>query len=273
MAGNPQGGGAPRPNMGNAGPAMQNWQNAQQNMQQNMAGMPSQYPGANVAAPGGGMASAAVMPQQQNQNPQVYSAQPAYAGPAVMPQAQGSNMASTAVMPQAPQMTQETMYSSAVGYPGMQQPQHFQSFNPGGKSIGMMPGETGRGGPMQSFNPGGGSAAPQMSQVMPQAPISVGNSQPMPQMDQGQMQQIQAMANNPAYQQALLAAQQATTGGGSAAPTPMPRPMPQDPRMQQNPRMTPRVSDMMPRREQMARPQIQGNPNSIPMQRGQGRVR
>lgn len=239
MAGNPQGGGAPRPNMGNAGPAMQNWQNTQQNMRQNMAGMPSQYPGANVAAPGGGMASAAVMPQQQN--PQIYSAQPAYAGPAVMPQTQGSNMASAAVMPQA----------------------------------------QGNGEQMRFMQP------PPV-QTMPQAPISVGSSQPMPQMDQAQLQQIQAMANNPAYQQALLAAQQATMSGGNAAPTPMPRPMPQttnstgsyqsrpmpqDPRMQQNPRMTPRVSDMMPRRENLARPQIQGNPNSIPMQRGQGRVR
>lgn len=244
MAGGAQGG-RPAQNQGvgtqgapQVTPQAQQFQQALQNYRQGAVGMPSQVPGANMAAPGGGMASAAVMPQQQNQNPQVYSAQPAYAGPA-MPQAQGSNMASAAVMPQAQGNGEQMRFMQPPPVQTMPQP------------------------------------APQISQVMPQAPISVGSSQPMPQMDQAQLQQIQAMANNPAYQQALLAAQQATMGGGNAAPTPMPRPMPmpQDPRMQQNPRMTPRVSDMMPRREQMARPQIQGNPNAMPIQRGQGRVR
>jgi len=42
MAGRPQGGGAP-----------QQMQNQMQGMRQGMAGMPSQYPGANMAAPGG----------------------------------------------------------------------------------------------------------------------------------------------------------------------------------------------------------------------------
>jgi hypothetical protein len=62
MAGGAQGGGG-RPAVGGN---MQQFQNALQNYRQGSAGMPSQVPGANVAAPGGmqqGMTGRAPMPQ------------------------------------------------------------------------------------------------------------------------------------------------------------------------------------------------------------------
>ena len=229
MAGNPQGGGAPKP----AGNPMQ----GMQGMQQNMAGMPSQYPGANMAAPGGmqqqfGMAKPAVMPQGS----QTVNTLPAYAGPAPQGQQQPPQMSQP--LPMAPQG--QNMASAAV------MPQEWQWQNLQGQQDQNM-----------------ASAA-----VMPQAPISVGSSQPMQQqpaqLSPEMMAQIQVAA------QRQMASQQ-TQVNNAPQPMPRPMPMPQDARMQQNPRMTPRVSDVMPQREQMARPQIQGNPNAMPVQRPQRR--
>lgn len=85
MAGGAQGGGG-RPAVGGN---MQQFQNALQNYRQGSAGMPSQFPGANVAAPGGmqqGMTGRAPMPQGFMNAPNgpgaPQMAQPAYAGPA-----------------------------------------------------------------------------------------------------------------------------------------------------------------------------------------------
>lgn len=264
MAGNPQGGGAPRPNTGNAAPAMQNWQNIQQNMRQNMSGMPSQYPGANVAAPGGGMASAAVMPQAQGNGEQMRFMQP----PPVqtMPMApqgqnveasvpawqwqnvqgqQDQNLASAAVMPQAPQVSQVM--------PMAPQGQGQQTAMPMDARILPNGATVGRDDPRfyQGQNAGPAGVSP--------------NWQRLQNMAAQYGQQGQANPND--WRTGAAAAHQAEIMKSQlGAPQ-------QDPRMQQNPRMTPRVSDMMPRRENLARPQIQGNPNSIPMQRGQGRVR
>lgn len=121
MAGGAQGGGA-RPAVGGN---ISQYQNTLQNYRQGMAGAPSQVPGANIAAPGGGMAQPAVMPQQAPPQPnpgmaqpavmpqwsQLINALPAYAGPAPQSQqefipapdnrmAQGHDMARAAVMPQ-----------------------------------------------------------------------------------------------------------------------------------------------------------------------------
>ena len=220
MAGNPQGGGAPKP----MGSAMQRIQD----MQQNMAGMPSQYPGANMAAPGGGM------PQQPPQMSQPLGMAPGMNSnvnsilPAAMPQQPPQMSQPLPMAPQSP-MPQEWQWQNLQG----QQGQNLAS-----------------------------------AAVMPQAPISVGSSQPMPQ--QQQQMSPEMMAQIQAAAQRQMASQQTQVNN---APQPMPRPMPQDPRMQQNPRMTPRVSDVMPQREQMARPQIQGNPNAMPVQRAQPRMR
>jgi len=86
MAGGAQGGGG-RPAVGGN---MQQFQNALQNYRQGSAGMPSQVPGANLAAPGGGMQQGmtgrAPMPQGFMDAPNgpgaPQMAQPAYAGPA-----------------------------------------------------------------------------------------------------------------------------------------------------------------------------------------------
>lgn len=84
MAGGAQGGARPaQPGVagGQTPPinpqAGQQFQNALQNYRQGSMGMPSQVPGANVAAPGGGMPQGYGPPQQM---------QPMYAGPAPVPQ-------------------------------------------------------------------------------------------------------------------------------------------------------------------------------------------
>lgn len=181
MAGNPQGGAAPQQNMGQMG-------NQMQNMRQGMAGMPSQVPGANLAAPGGGMQVNQAGQTPPPQMPQGYGppqqTQPAYAGPA-----------------------QQAFY--------------------GGPPQGYVP-------PQGPTPPPPQMARPAVMPQGPQAPISVGASQPY--------------------------------AGGQR-----PMPMMDDARFQQNPGMTPRVQDIMAQmqgmRGNMARPQVMGNPNAMPVQR------
>lgn len=187
MAGNPQGGGAPKP-MGQMG-------NQMQGMRQGMAGMPSQYPGANMAAPGGGMTASGGMPQQ------------------ALPSGFGS--------PQQPQQPQGQV--SNFGSP--QQPPQPST-------------------PMQPM----------------QSPILQTPMQPMQQIDQT----LQQMSPEQQQQMEALGAQIRAQQGMSGIPRPLTRPA--DPRFQQNPGMTPRVSNMLPQAPD--RPQIKGNPNAMPIQRG-----
>ena len=198
MAGNSQGGGAPTQNMG---------QMANQAQQTNAASMgaSSQYPGANMAAPGG------------SQLPNI-----------------------------SPQTTSDI--ENLLQY----YKQNAQSFAAGGS--------------VEGYANGG---MPQMArpQIMPQRPPVMAQPQVMPQM---------------ANQQAALRAQampQAPVQGPNIAPQ---RP-PMDPRMAQNPGMTPNLGMMnrgmgqpvgtpLPGKSVVPpRPQVQGNPNAMPMQRPQRR--
>ena len=136
MAGNPQGGGAPMQRMGQLG-------NQMQGMRQGMAGMPSQFPGANAAAPGGGM-------------PQFGMAKP-------MPMpAPGGGMAQTAVIPQFNPGQQGQQMSNLA-------PPSISVAGPAPQMGGVMPQ-----GPLQP-------PPPQISQALPmapQGPSSVGSYQP-----------------------------------------------------------------------------------------------
>jgi hypothetical protein len=101
------------------------------------------------------------------------------------------------------------------------------------------------GGPMQAnaFNAGMARQAP-----MPQT----GGPLPMAPQTGGVMPMAPQPAPVPVNPQAALRAQ-------------APVPMAQDPRFMQNPGMTPRMATPPPAMPQ--RPQIQGNPNAMPMQR------
>lgn len=212
MAGNPQGGGASKP-MGNPMQGVQG-------MQQNMAGMPSQYPGANMAAPGStqqGMTGRAPMPQGFMDAPN---------GPGAPQMPQGMTGGQT---PMAQGMSQGPVNSyTGVDASPPQMPQGQGLINPDPAQVQAMFQQA-----QQGLNVG--AYQPQISQPLPPAAPQPQMSQPLPQAQ------------------------------------PQPRPMPQDPRMQQNPRMTPRVSEMMPQRGLMNRPQVQGNPNAMPVTRGRVR--
>ena len=222
MAGRPQGGAAPQQNMGQMG-------NQMQGMRQGMAGMPSQYPGANLAAPGGGMATPAVMPAPQGQGqmfnpgmgPQISQVMPQAPAPQQPPQI-------SQPFPMAPQGGQ-TMPAPAPAPAPQLPPQYSGSTNPTQLDPSMLIARY-----QQAMGQQGQGMAPQAPAVMPpqtpqapQPPISVGASQPY-------------------------------------AGVQRPMPMMNDARFQQNPSMTPRP---MPRPMPQGRPQVQGNPNAMPVQR------
>jgi hypothetical protein len=171
MAGRPQGGGAP-----------QQMQNQMQGMRQGMAGMPSQYPGANMAAPGG-MTKPAVMPQGFMDAPN---------GPGGMQQ----GMTKPAVMPQgfmdapngpgAPQMSQGMArpmpmpgpvdpYTGVVA-PPPQMPQGQGLINPDPAQVQAMFQQAQA---QQGMNVG--AYQPQISQPLPPAAPQPQMSQPLPQ--------------------------------------------------------------------------------------------
>lgn len=118
---------------------------------------------------------------------------------------------------------------------------------PGGTTPGMY-----AGGPVGYAN-GGPMAPPRTGGVMPMAP-QTGGVLPMAPQTGGVMPMAPQPAPVPVNPQAALRAQ-------------APVPMAQDPRFMQNPGMTPRM--VAPQRPIMpqGRPQIQGNPNAMPMQR------
>ena len=162
MAGRPQGGGTP-----------QQMQNQMQGMRQGMAGMPSQVPGANLAAPGG-MTKPAVMPQGFMDAPN---------GPGGMQQ----GMTKPAVMPQgfmdapngpgAPQMPQGPVnpYTGVVAPP----PQMLQGqglINPDPAQVQAMFQQAQA---QQGMNVG--AYQPQISQPLPPAAPQPQMSQPLPQ--------------------------------------------------------------------------------------------
>jgi len=190
MAGNPQGGAAPQQNMGQMG-------NQMQGMRQGMAGMPSQVPGANLAAPGG------MQVNQAGQMPPPQMPQGGQTTPAPAPQSITIPMYDNRVNAQAPAPQLPPQYSGSTNPtqldPSMLIAQYQQA----------------------------------LGQQGPQAPISVGAYSPQ-------------------------------------APQ-RPMPMMNDARFQQNPGMTPRVQDIMAQmqgmRGNMPRPQVQGNPNAMPVQR------
>ena len=218
MAGGAQGGGAkPVQGQGFNPQAGQQFQNALQNYRQGAMGMPSQMPGANAAAPGGGM-------------PQFGMAKP-------MPMpAPGGNMAQPAVMPQGMgNMVGDMRYRPPGGMPA---PQPSQQLNP----FANVPQQANPNLAAYMNAPGTGQmlqgTAPQPSQQLnpfanvpqqPQGPISVGAYQP-----QGQ----------PQVTQPLPQAQ------------PMPRPMPVNrpmPQVQGNPNAMPLQRPKPQARGQMLR--------------------
>ena len=227
MAGNSQGGGAPTQNVG---------QMANQAQQTNATSMgaSSQYPGANMAAPGGS--------QLPNISPQTTSdienllqyykqnAQSFAAGGAVDGYANGG-------MPQRPPMPQAAMANQQAQ---MARPQ-------------IMP---------QIANQQAIGNANAQAQVMPQRPPVMAQPQVMPQI---------------ANQQAALRAQAMPQAPVQQGPNIAPQRPPMDPRMAQNPGMTPNLGMMsrgmgqpvgtpMPGKSVVPpRPQVQGNPNATPI--------
>jgi len=256
MAGRPQGGAAPQQNMGQMG-------NQMQGMRQGMAGMPSQYPGANLAAPGGGMATPAVMPAPQGQGqmfnpgmgPQISQVMPQAPAPQQPPQI-------SQPFPMAPQGGQ-TMPAPAPAPAPQLPPQYSGSTNPTQLDPSMLIARY-----QQAMGQQGQGMAPQAPAVMPpqmpqapQPPISVGASQPYAGVQRPMPQFDSNLAGSAVMPQ----------GAGMMQQKPQPMPMMNDARFQQNPGMTPRP---MPRPMPQGRPQVQGNPNAMPVMRNmRGRVR
>ena len=208
--------------------------------------------------------------------------------------AQGSG-GRPAVNPQGQQQFQTALQGYRQAQAGM--PSQVPGANAAAPAV--MPAPQGQG---QMFNPG---MPPQISQPMPQGGIPQNEPQrtmpayagpaPAPQMppqygstnptqldpsmmaaiyQQALGQQGQGMARPAVMPQAPQG--QAPISVGASQPyagpqgqaQPMPRPMPQDARFQQNPSMTPRP---MPRPMPQGRPEVQGNPNAMPVTRGRVR--
>jgi hypothetical protein len=199
MAGRPQGGGAP-----------QQMQNQMQGMRQGMAGMPSQYPGANMAAPGG-MTKPAVMPQGFMDAPNGPGGmQQGMTKPAVMPQGMARPMpmpgpgGASGMFPVIPLEEQPAM------------PQGQGLINPDPAQVQAMFQQAQA---QQGMNVG--AYQPQISQPLPPAAPQPQISQPLP-----------PAAPQPQMSQPLPQAQ--------PMPRPMPRPMPQGrPQIMGNPTAMP----------------------------------
>ncbi len=161
MAGGAQGGGG-RPAVGGN---MQQFQNALQNYRQGSAGMPSQYPGANMAAPGGGMQQGmtkpAVMPQGFMDAPN---------GPGAPQMSQG--MARPMPMPMPGPVDPYT----GVVAPPPQMPQGQGLINPDPAQVQAMFQQAQA---QQGMNVG--AYQPQISQPLPPAAPQPQMSQPLPQ--------------------------------------------------------------------------------------------
>jgi len=217
MAGNPQGGAAPQQNMGQMG-------NQMQGMRQGMAGMPSQVPGANLAAPGG------MQVNQAGQMPPPQMPQGGQTTPAPAPQSITIPMYDNRVNAQAPAPQLPPQYSGSTNPTQLDPSMLIARYQPAMAHAPQLPPQySGSTNPTQ-LDPSMLIAQYQQAsgQQGPQAPISVGAyspqapQRPMPMMNDARFQQNPGMT-----------------------PRPMPRPMPQGrPQIQGNPNAMPVMRNM-----------------------------